>query len=238
MPATPEPPEPAKSPEPAGKPPASPELPTDPQVLPAIRASDDERETVVRKLSEHATTGRLTLAELEERIGLAYRATTRAELEQLTRDLPDVRVQPTSASSVEPTRRRSATKWIVAVMGGTEKRGRWRVAERVNAVAIMGGHDIDLRDAELESDDTTILAISVMGGMDIYVPDTVDVEVKGFSFMGGTSEKGSGRSPRPGAPRIRLYVYNLMGGTDIWRLPEEARGLPIKEARRLAKRTI
>lgn len=215
----------------------------DPRVVPGIRASDDEREQVVQLLSEHATTGRLTLAELEERIGLAYEATTRDDLSALIADLPDTRQPYNTAMAARPVadapvvRQRKVTKWIVALMGGTEKRGRWRVAEHVNAVAVMGGHDIDLRDAELTSDDTTIVAVSVMGGMDIYVPDTVEVEIGGFSLMGGTGEYGSARPPRPGAPRIRLFIYNVMGGTDVWRMPEEARGMSLKQAKKLAKRT-
>jgi hypothetical protein len=47
----------------------------------------------------------------------------------------------------------------------------------------------------------------------------------------------SGRAPRPGggAPLIRIRVYTLMGGASIYRLPAQARGLSLKEARRLAK---
>lgn len=136
---------------------------------PVVRASDAEREQVVEALSEHATTGRLTLAELEERIGLAYRATTRDELDRLVSDLPSA--ASAARGPAEPdTRQRKLTTWIVAVMGGSDKRGRWRVARRVTALAIMGGHTIDLRNAELDSDDTTIVSISVMGGAEIYVP--------------------------------------------------------------------
>ncbi|NED95414.1 DUF1707 domain-containing protein [Phytoactinopolyspora alkaliphila] len=204
---------------------------------PRIRASDQERDETVERLSEHATTGRLTLAELEERIDRAYAATTRDELARLTADLPAPSSRPaTSHPGAEPVRRRKATKWIVAVMGGSSKRGRWRVSRQVTAVAVMGGHDIDLRDAELDSDDTTIVTINVMGGTDIYVPDSVDVEVGGFSLMGGTDELGSRRSPRPGAPRIRILAYCLMGGVDVWRLPDDALGLPLKEAKKAAKR--
>jgi hypothetical protein len=199
---------------------------------PRIRASDQERDDTVERLSEHATSGRLTLAELEERIERAYAATTRDELARLTSDLPDVTRHP----AAEPVRRRKATRWIVAVMGGSSKRGRWRVSRQVTAVAVMGGHDIDFRDAELDSDDTTIVTINVMGGTDIYVPDSVDVEVGGFSLMGGTDELGSRRSPRPGAPRIRILAYCLMGGVDVWRLPDDALGLPLKEAKKVAKR--
>lgn len=184
-------------------------------------------------LSDHATTGRLTLSELEERIGIAYEAKTRDELAKLTSDLPDVRTA--SAGATQPSTRK-ITRWMVAVMGGSEKKGRWRADERLNAVAVMGGHTIDLRDAELSSEETTIVSINVMGGTDIFVPDTVDVEIGGFSIMGGTGEHGSTRAPRPGAPRIRILVYNVMGGSDVWRLPEEAKGLRLKEAKKLAKR--
>jgi hypothetical protein len=59
-----------------------------PSIAPDIRASDSERELIVSRLSENAAAGRLTLAELEERIGLAYASTTRAELTTLIADLP------------------------------------------------------------------------------------------------------------------------------------------------------
>ncbi len=56
--------------------------------MPDIRASDDERERAVETLRRHAAAGRLDAAELEERLGLALAATTRADLERLTADLP------------------------------------------------------------------------------------------------------------------------------------------------------
>lgn len=212
----------------------------EPRVLRSVRASDAEREQVVQALSEHATTGRLTLAELEERIGQAYTAVTRDDLARLTADLPSAtgELATTAAPQVTPSygSSRSATRWIVAFMGGTEKRGRWRAAETINAIAVMGGHDIDLRHAELESSDTTIVAITIMGGMDIYVPDTIDVEVGGFSLMGGTSERGSRRPARAGAPRIKILAYNLMGGIDVWRLPEETKDMTLRQAKKAAKR--
>ncbi|MGH8776990.1 MAG: DUF1707 SHOCT-like domain-containing protein [Jiangellaceae bacterium] len=202
--------------------------PQQPSIAPDIRASDSERESVVQRLSEQAAIGRLTLAELEERIGLAYAAATRAELAKLTTDLPDVVVRS------DERRRRKPTKWVLSLMGGAEKKGRWRVGERLTTVTVMGGNDIDLRHAEIDADDVTIVAVAVMGGMDIYVPDTVDVEVGGFALMGGNGERGSSRAPRPGGPRIRILAYSLMGGIDVWRLPDEAKGVSLKEARRLA----
>lgn len=54
----------------------------------AVRASDAEREQTVTLLQTSFTDGRLTQAELEERAAAAYNAQTRAELRDLTADLP------------------------------------------------------------------------------------------------------------------------------------------------------
>jgi hypothetical protein len=66
----------------------------------AIRASDGERDRVVALLQRDFADGRLTQAELEERVGAALAARTRDQLRALTADLPgaDVRLaQPATA---------------------------------------------------------------------------------------------------------------------------------------------
>ena len=62
-------------------------------VVPAddLRASDAERERVVDHLRTHAGEGRLSVEDLDERLGRAYAAKTRAELAALTADLPQPR---------------------------------------------------------------------------------------------------------------------------------------------------
>ncbi len=54
----------------------------------SLRVADADREQAVEELREHALAGRLTAEELEERIGAAYCATTRADLDQIKVDLP------------------------------------------------------------------------------------------------------------------------------------------------------
>src|SRR3954451_156290 len=59
-----------------------------------MRASDDDRERILRQLRRGYAAGRLEADELEERIGLATRARSREELRALTFDLPrDVRAR-------------------------------------------------------------------------------------------------------------------------------------------------
>lgn len=211
--------------EPAPKPDAVPK----PRSDDGLRVSDAERDAVVQQLGDHAGTGRLTLSEHAERIEQAMQAKTRGQLDELLSDLPE-------ATDAPPPRRRKLTRWVLSVMGGTDRTGRWRVGERVNAVTIMGGTDIDLRNAELDSDDIVINAVTIMGGTNIYVPDSVDLEATGFSLMGGRSERGTAQPPARGAPRVTIRSYNLMGGCDIYRLPDETRGLSAGKAARALRR--
>ena len=53
-----------------------------------VRASDAERELTAERLRLHGAEGRLDLGELEERLGRAFAAGTREELESLLGDLP------------------------------------------------------------------------------------------------------------------------------------------------------
>src|SRR5580698_8343075 len=198
-----------------------------------MRVSDAERDATVRTLGEQAAVGRLTLAELEDRAGQALTAKTRGELAVLTSDLPQEAGQ--GAQRVPAARARKPVRWLVAIMGGGHRRGRFRAVGRINAIGIMGGDEIDLREAEIEGGELTLNLFALMGGANVYVPDSIEVELGGFSIMGGNEVRGYDRIPRPGAPVVRINGFALMGGATIYRLPEQARGVSLKEARRLAK---
>ena len=206
----------------------------------ALRVSDAERDEVLNALGDHAAAGRLTLDELDERSSKVLAAKTRGELTQLTRDLPggdlpggelasgELPTAPTAAS-------RAPVRWMVAIMGGSHRRGRFRAVGEINSVNVMGGDEIDLRDAEIEGGELTLNVFSFMGGSNIYVPESVEVDLGGFSFMGGNQEHGRMAKPRRGAPLIRVRAFNLMGGIQIYHLPPEARGVSLSKARKLAK---
>jgi DNA-binding transcriptional ArsR family regulator len=53
-----------------------------------VRLSDAERQAIVRRLERALREGRLTVTEFDERTRAAYEANTRADLDELTTDLP------------------------------------------------------------------------------------------------------------------------------------------------------
>jgi hypothetical protein len=181
------------------------------------RASDAEREAVVARLRDAAGEGRLTVEELTERIDAAYAARTRAELEPLTADLPDVPM--TTATTSPPASgglpARATSSLVLGILGGGDRKGRWRVPSRMTVVNVMGGADLDLREAVLDAPEVEITVWSLMGGSDVIVPEGVHVELEGFALMGGNDLRLESADAPPGAPVVRVRAWSLMGGTDV-----------------------
>lgn len=175
---------------------------------PEILASDAERSQTLVVLRGAAADGRLNLEEFSQRVQRALIGRTRADLEQVTQDLPSV---PVAA----PTASRPPARWSVAIMSGSEREGRWRVGEEYWAVAIMGGCKIDLRQAVISSPVITINAIAIMGGVEIYVPEGVEVELGGVAIMAGKDASLSGPPPPPGAPVVRVNAFAFWSGVQV-----------------------
>jgi Domain of unknown function (DUF1707)/Cell wall-active antibiotics response 4TMS YvqF len=174
------------------------------------RASDSEREATVVRLREAAAEGRLTVEELATRIDAAYAATTQAELEPLTADLPAV-----ASSSMAVEGGGGGTRFLLGVLGGGDRRGRWRVAERVTVINVLGGADLDLREATLAAPEVRITVVSILGGSDIVVPEGVHVELSGFALFGGDDLRLEGPEPPAGAPVVHVRTVSIFGGTDV-----------------------
>ena len=186
------------------------------------RVADADRDRTVTQLREHVVEGRLTLDEFSERVGLALQAKTRGDLDAVMADLPQAR--PSDQGLPEPTTApgRKKRRWHVAVMSGHSTKGRWRISGKTNAVAVMGGCDMDLRRAEIEGPEVEITAVAFWGGIDIIVPEGFDVELRGFSFMGGRELRLRDVPIVRGSPRIVVRGFAIMGGIDVKSRPNRS----------------
>jgi len=180
--------------------------------LPDIRATDADRERTADVLRRSGANGQLTVDELDERVELAYAAKTRGELERLTQDLGETRERPDDVP-VRPGD--DGTHWVVSVMGGSDRKGRWRLGRTVNVVNVMGGSDLQLNDAEFAADVVELRVFSLMGGSDIWIPDGLDVEVSEFALMGGNERRIKDMPRLPGTPVVRVRAFSLMGGVSV-----------------------
>jgi hypothetical protein len=186
---------------------------------PRTLASDAERERAAVLLRDAAGEGRLTLEELSDRLAFVFAARTAGELEALTRDLPAPLQPPPSLARPTPVRRR-----IIAIMSGAKRRGRWRLEDRCTAVAVMGGCSLDLRHAEIGAPRAQINAVAVMGGIEIIVPEGVEVELTGIAVMGGKHARIANVPVRAGTPIVHVRVLAVMGGVAVKSAPTRRLG--------------
>ena len=204
----------------------------DPTTTPvALRA---QRERTIQTLCDEFAADHIEVDEFERRLDVAHRALTVAELQGLTADLPANAPAtaplpaPAAAPTAPPTSvNRSANQLFVGLMGGAMRRGRWTPAAESTAIAIMGGVNLDFREAVLPAGETVVHAFAFWGGVDIIVPPGLDVAVNGIGIMGGFDHRGDTGTPvHPHAARLRVDGVALMGGVGV-RVAEP--GAPVQD---------
>ncbi len=80
--------------------------------------------------------------------------------------------------------------------------------------AIFGGIKLDLRNAKIKKD-VTINTISVFGGIDLYVPEGVNVKVSSTSIFGGVDGKKLDTKTDEKGHTIYINATCIFGGVDI-----------------------
>lgn len=200
-------------------------------------ALEPQRQRVVDQLCEHYAVEHLTDDALDERLTKAYQATTLVELQALVADLPALTAPgaaPSAATAVARADYVPERQVIVAVMGGTERKGVWTPPQNLHVFALMGGAELDFREARFGPGVTEVTCFALMGGVEIVVPPGVHVELNGIAIMGGFGQTGRAApaTTDPNAPVLRIGGFAMMGGVEVdIRLPGEKAG----EARRREK---
>jgi len=101
----------------------------------------------------------------------------------------------------------------VAVMGGVQRKNVTSDFRGGEATAVMGGIDVDLRDAVMERPEAVLDVSTVMGGVKIRVPETWTVVSRVNTVMGGF--KDDTRRPREEEHRLIVKGTIVMGGLKV-----------------------
>lgn len=214
-----------------------------------------EKQRAIDTLVEAFANDELEVDEFERRVAVAHRAGSSEELRRLLADLPSGNLPaPAGGRGSSPAGRPASARpaivspdevrdWSLAVgiMGATTRAGYWVPARRNVAVALMGGCELDFREAAFGPGVTEVHVVAVWGGVEIVVPPWLHLETSGVGIMGAFEHvHDSERPPRdPDRPVLRISGLALMGGVEVVvRLPgESARDARrrIKEQRKAAR---
>jgi len=182
---------------------------------------DQTRQRVINQLVEHYAVENLDDCGLEERLGKAVAATSLAELDALVADLPTTAARAEGSLAAAGTGVARADyvperQIVAAVMGGAERKGAWTPPKELVAIGVMGGAELDFREARFGPGVTEVNCFVLMGGVEIVVPPGVHVEMNGVAVMGAFVSSGSvGEAAPPGAPILRIGGFAMMGGVEV-----------------------
>jgi hypothetical protein len=109
----------------------------------------------------------------------------------------------------------NGTEWQIRILGGMRRRGPSRLDRNITSIALIGGIDLDLSQAEFTTSEVTLNLITLLGGVRITVPLGVNIVVEGFTLLGGRFVELAGEHPSPDAPVLRVRVFSLVGGVHV-----------------------
>jgi Domain of unknown function (DUF1707) len=181
-----------------------------------LRASHEDRERVVDVLRVAAGDGRLTAAELDERVERALTARTHGELAALTEDLLAARV---TAPAVEP---RKVLR--IEREGANERReGSWVVPERIEIRVTGGNVTLDFTEAVIALPSLQIHAVVAGGNLTLVTRPGIVVDTDEVAVAGGRVIMRE--PPDPSAPVLLSVDVSgkLVGGNIRVRLPKPPR---------------
>lgn len=174
-----------------------------------VRASDAERDEVAAVLSEALAQGRLTSAELAERIDATYAAKTRAELVPLTADLPDDLLKA-SAGAAGPIATVEHQE-LSATFSKVIRSGRWIAGRHTVATARFGALIVNLADAVLPGREITLDINAFCGKAIVTVPQNARVVDEGGALFGKRVITGATPEGDEDGPLIRITGKSTFG---------------------------
>ena len=102
----------------------------------------------------------------------------------------------------------------VAIMSAVERKVESQAFRGGEAVAMMGGLEVDLRNARIADGEAVIDVMCIMGGIDLFVPPDWRVSLEAFPLMGGVED--ARKAPPTDAPNVlRVRGFVMMGGLEI-----------------------
>lgn len=83
-----------------------------------------------------------------------------------------------------------------------------------NVNAVFGGSELDLR-GSIIVEDVAVNAAAIFGGIDIYLPDDVNVKLTSTALFGAT-ENHVHRAEVPEWPTVYIQSTSIFGGVDVY----------------------
>jgi hypothetical protein len=206
------------------------------------------REQAVEVLMEHFSNDVMDLDEFEGLLDAVNGCATAAELRELLSKLPPL--EPSKpATDMMPARGGESVVvdadrvrnhgFMISVLAGSKRVGRWIPARRTFALGVLGGITLDFREALLGPGLTDLNVLATLSGVEIIVPPQMTVEVDGMALCGSFDhETDEPLRSNPDLPTLRVRGLVVLGSVTVEvRLPGET-PRQAKKRRRLEQKGL
>jgi hypothetical protein len=189
-------------------------------IAPSDRPIDALRDEVVDTLIVNYGHGRLSLDAFQRRLDEAFDADRHDALLALVDDLElpvDEHFIEQKQASLPPSDdddEDDDVESLVAVFGGSDRKGPWTVPAALRVIIVFGGADIDFSQARFTRRTTRVKVFCLFGGVDIRVPEGVRVTMKTIAIFGGADNKAPPCADRD-APHLVVDGLVMFGGADV-----------------------
>jgi hypothetical protein len=181
---------------------------------PGVRISDSDRERAAERLHEALAEGRITVAELEERVAAVYSALYAADLRPPLADLPgdDVVALPVVGAlpAAEPLVLRAGTS-------GIKRTGEWSVPARMRVKSAMGSVVLDFCETAIAHPVVEIELVLGTGSAKLLVPDDATANVDALVATMGSVKSTVASQATAGAPHFVVRGRARVGSVTVRR---------------------
>lgn len=172
-----------------------------------VRLSDADRERAAQRLHRALGEGRITLVELDERIGQVYAAQYPADLRPPLADLPG---DPLIGSATATVSAASTEPLVLSTSSGHLKReGRWVLPPELQVEVGSGRVILDCTQAEIVSAEVTITVTVRSGLVLLLLPRAATANIDGVRTRTGSARTKVAAVPVPGV--LHLVVRGTVG---------------------------
>ncbi len=184
------------------------------------RPIEQVREEAVDKLIVNYSHAVISAEAFERRLDEAMASNSHQQLVALVSDLPmaaDHRYDASKERSFSPKYAASDNTdddKIVSILGNSTREGEWLVPKRIKVIDVLGSSKLDFTDAIFQHQHIEIEISNVLGSIDIYVPESVNVTVKMFNIIGSSENSAPSMAGRQ-APHITISGFSVLGSLDV-----------------------
>jgi Domain of unknown function (DUF1707) len=187
----------------------------------SIRIGDRERDAVATVLQQAAADGRLSMAELDDRLDAALQAKTRGDLDPLVADLSVELPSQQSGGQSQAQRPRAAgysredPLRLDGGMSSDKRRGVWTMPPFIQINQGVGSVKLNCLEATPAAQLIEIQVVGGAGSIVLVLPDGWAVDADRLSKSWGSKKVRVPRDPAPGKPLLVIYGSLGMGSLKV-----------------------